>query len=143
MSELRDQTLIEMNEHGKDFGDFYPTHHLLIAFANEKDTKDMEAQLLAEGKKVEDCRYFSARQVAEASQHGMDTAGVFSAMGASIRMVALHNELARKGAHFLLIRPEDDAEVERIMQRARGKSLQLAQRYHRLAIETLYSPPNH
>ena len=135
MTEVKDQTLHELQEQGTDLGNFYPTHHIVLAFDNASQSKQAREGLEAVGFK--EIRAFTDQQMQSASQHGLDTAGVIAAMGSSLKMVELHNRLAKEGCHFLMVKAPSDDDTERLMQVIRKNPFRLAQKYHRLVIQTL------
>lgn len=137
MSEVRHRDLEQLHQAGADLGNFYPTHHVFIAFAGRQHALAARAALLDEGFEAEDCRYFDDRQVAEASRHGIEQANILAAVGKSLEMVKLHERLAEQGCHFLLVRADSDTATARLMQVAHRWPVKLAQKYHPLVIETL------
>lgn len=137
MTDSNKQTFTEMQESGEDFGDFYPVGHLFVAFPGVDDAKAVRDDLLGQGVAPQDCRYFSDRAVRDGTQKGIDSASVFSMVGATLKIVGLHNELAAQGCHFLLIATADDAATERAMAAVRRRPFKLAQKYKRLVIEEM------
>lgn len=137
MSEVTDKSLQELNTDGADLGNFYPTHHIMIAFEHKQQAEQAAEVLKKEGG-FSDCRYFSDQQVAAATQRGLETANVVAAMGASLKMVELQNQLAREGCHFLLVKAPGDEGTEKVMNILRRGPFRLALKYHRLVIETLH-----
>lgn len=135
MSEVQDQSLHELQEDGSDLGNFYPTHHVLLAF-EQKAQADQTRDALKEAGFAE-IREIDDQHMISASQHGLDTASVIAAMGASLKMVELHNKLAKEGCHFLLVKAKSDEETEKLMAVVRKQPFRLAQKYKRLVIETL------
>lgn len=135
MTEVKDTSLNDLEEYGADLGNFYPTHHVLLAFERRSQAESVQSEAQAAG--FVDIRFFDDHKMLKASQHGLDTAGLIAAMGSSLKMVELHNTLAREGCHFLLIKAESNEDTERLMAIVRQHHFRLAQKYRRLVIETL------
>jgi len=126
-----------MNEHGADLGNFYPVGHIVAAFPTREAAITVQKGLQGKGYTEEETRYFPPESVAEGTQRGLDSAGLLSMLGSSLRMVQLYHDLAEKGRHFLLIHAPDDRDDERVMSVVREQPHDLAQKYHRLTIESL------
>ncbi|WP_428310375.1 hypothetical protein [Hydrocarboniphaga sp.] len=135
MSEVTEKSLHEQQEDGADFGNFYPTHHVLLAFEQKAQADGARDGLRAAG--FDDVREIDDQRMISASQHGLDTASLIAAMGSSLKMVELHNTLAKEGCHFLLVKAESNEDTEKLMTVVRKGRFRLAQKYKRLVIETL------
>ncbi len=133
---LQGDKLHDMQEDGSDWGNFFPRHHILIAFESQEQAGITHDALTRA--RVESVRSISDQEMISASQHGLDTAGLVAAMGSSLRMVELHNKLAREGCHFLLVKAESDDDTDRVMDIVRQRPFRLAQKYHRFIIQTLH-----
>lgn len=137
MSTMSTHDLIEMHEHGTDLGNFYPRDHIFSAFINEDDARAAEALLIEQGFADADCHYIAPDAAEIATQHGLDSAGLLSMTGASLKLVEEYNRLARRGYHFLLVRAQTDEAAEAALEALRYHDCRMARRYHRLAVETL------
>jgi hypothetical protein len=135
MSEVTEKSLKSQQEDGADLGNFYPTHHVLLAFEQKQQADQTRDGLRQAG--FSEIREIGDRQMVEASQHGLDTASVIAAMGSSLKMVELHNKLAKEGCHFLLVKAESNEDTEKLMTVVRRNPFRLAQKYKRLVIEML------
>ena len=135
MSEVTEKSLHQQQEDGADLGNFYPTHHVLLAF-EQKDQADKARDALRDAG-FGDIREIDDQQMIAASQHGLDTASLIAAMGSSLKMVELHNKLAKEGCHFLLVKAQSDQDTEKLMSVVRQGPFRLAQKYKRLVIENL------
>lgn len=135
MSEVTEGSLLSQQEHGADLGNFYPTHHVLLAFEKKEDADSTRDGLRQAG--FSEIREIDDRQMMDASQHGLDNANLIAAMGSSMKMVELHNQLARQGCHFLLVKAQSDEDTEKLMSVVRKVPFRLAQKYRRLVIQTL------
>jgi hypothetical protein len=137
MPNTKHQTFTDMQQAGEDFGTFYPVGHLVVAFPDRAGAQFVRKALLTGGYEEIDCRYFSDTTVQAGTTRGLETAGPMSMLGASLKMVRLHQRLARQGCHFLLIYAPHELEVTRAMNVVRRRPYRLAQVYHRLTIESL------
>ena len=135
MSEVTEKSLQAQQEDGADLGNFYPTHHVLLAFEKKPQADEARDALSSAG--FSEIREISDRQMVEASQRGLDTASLIAAMGSSLKMVELHNKLAKEGCHFLLVKAQSDEDTEKLMTVVRQNPFRLAQKYKRLVIQTL------
>jgi len=135
MSHVTETSLDQQQKDGADLGNFYPTHHVLIAF-EQRQQADAAHQALREAG-FDQIRQIDDNTMASTSQKGLDSAGLFAAMGASLKMVELHLTLAKEGCHFLLVHAPSDEDTEKLMQVIRRGSFRIAQKYRRLVIETL------
>ncbi len=120
-----------------DFGAFYPTGYIAIAFEKYEDTQHVCEELRAGGWDKQDCNLHTAEKVAEAAQCNIDNSGFMSRLGSSIAAVQKHLEAAKHGATFLLVYAPTDSNAERVTNIVRRRPYILAHRYHRLAIEDL------
>ncbi len=135
MSQATHCSLDQQQQDGADLGNYYPTHHVLIAF-EQSEQADVAHQALAEAG-FDQIRQIDDKTMASASQKGLDSAGLLAAMGASLKMVELHLTLAKEGCHFLVVHAPSDEDTKRLMQVVRRGGFRIAQKYRRFVIETL------
>ncbi len=135
MTQTENKSLNEQQEDGNDLGNFYPTHHIVLAFDTAEQAQTAYDALTQAGFK--EIRRFTDKQMQASSQRGLDTAGLIAAMGSSLKMVELHHRLASEGCHFLMVKAPSDDDTERLMKEIRKQPFRLAQKYHRLVIQTL------
>lgn len=135
MGEVTEKTLLQQQEDGSDLGNFYPTHHVVLAFEKKEQADNVCDRLREAG--FNDIRAIDDQQMIIASQRGLDTASPIAAMGSSLKMVELHNELAKEGCHFLIVKAPSNDDTEKLMAIVRKSPFRLAQKYKRLVIQTL------
>ena len=121
----------------KDFGAFYPTGHLVVAFKQEHDAQQVLKELRASGAAFADSIHLSATQMVILAEHNLTEVGVIASMGTSVTTVQSFLDAARQGAAFLILTTPDDHTTEQAMQAVRRVPFILAQRYHHLAIEEM------
>ena len=130
-----------IDEHGhalkKDFGAFYPTGHLVVAFQQEDDAVQVLRELQAQGHEFADSIHYSADQMKVFAEANLLEAGVLASFGTSLSTVQSFLDAARQGASFLILPTPDDLTAQRAMEAIRRVPFVLAQRYHKLAIEEL------
>lgn len=121
----------------KDFGAFYPTGHLVVAFKNESDAQLVLEELRAPGAAFADSLHLSAVQMVTLAEHNLTEVGVIASMGTSVTTVQSFLDAARQGAAFLILTTPDDPSAEQAMQSVRRVPFLLARRYRKLAIEDM------
>jgi hypothetical protein len=127
----------EGNLLASDFGAFYPTGYIVIAFGRYEDADQVCQTLRDSGYSNQDCSIHRAEKVAEVAQRNLDNAGLMARIGKSAAAVKKHLEAAQQGATFLLVYAPKDDDAERVMNAVGDKSVMLAHRYHHLVIEDL------
>jgi hypothetical protein len=130
-----------MNEQGElsttDFGIFYPTGYMIVAFERYEDAEQTCRELRIGGYDPVDCDLHTADKVAEFAQRNLENTGLWARLGQSAEAVKKHLEAAQKGATFLRVYAPNDLDVERVMNVVRRRPFVLSHRYHRFAIEDL------
>jgi hypothetical protein len=120
------------------FGIFYPRGHIVAAFRSRQDAEKVQHDLLTGGYNTADCQLFSAVGVARDTQQNLErNTGPLARLGKSDEAVAKHLEAAKRGSTFLVIYAPGDLESERAMTVVRRVPIELAHRYHRMAIQVL------
>lgn len=120
-----------------DFGAFYPTGYILIAFERQEDAEQVCQALRDSGYDEQDCTIHEAEQVAEAARGNIDNTGFMARLGKSVAAVKKHLKVAQEGATFVLVYAPSDDDAERVMDAVGDKPVVLAHRYHHLVIEDL------
>ena len=131
--------VIDENGHAlmKEFGAFYPTGHLVVAFNEERDAQQVLQSLRARGGAFDGSLYLSAQQMERLAEHNLAEAGVIASLGTSLTTVQAFLDVARQGASFLILTTPDDATMQQAMDEVHRVPFMLAQRYHSLAIEDI------
>lgn len=117
-------------------GIFYPTGHIVTAFASAEGADKARRALLDAGFSSEHILSIDDRTMVREAQENLDDSGVLS-VGASLPAREKQLELAREGCHFLLVHAPDDGDDKRLMQTLSGMDARYAVKYHRLIIENL------
>jgi 2-keto-3-deoxy-6-phosphogluconate aldolase len=130
-----------MDEHGhalmRDFGAFYPTGHLVVAFQQKSDADQVLRELQSQGAEFAEGIYYAPEQMAAFAQKNLAEAGIIASLGTSLTTVQSFLDAAREGASFLILPTPDDLTAQRAMEAVRRVPFVLAQRYHKLAIEDM------
>ena len=131
--------VIDENGHAlmKDFGAFYPTGHLVVAFNEERDAQQVLQSLRGQGPAFDGSLYLSAQQMQKLAEQNLAEAGVIASMGTSLTTVQAFLDVARQGASFLILTTPDDQTTQQAMDAIHRVPFMLAQRYHSLAIEDM------
>jgi hypothetical protein len=122
---------------GSDFGAFYPTGSVVIAFPDADAAQTVHSSLLNGGHDAADCRFFSADEMKAAMTKNLAHLGFLASLGRSEEMMARYRELATDGCAFVIVHAPVPAESDRVMRVVRRGPFVLAQKYHKLAIEDL------
>lgn len=120
-----------------EFGVFYPLHYVVVALPSERSAQKVKEALHTGGYEEDDVLYFGPQRVAERTGTMIDEAGPLAHLGSTVEAIRTHHKLARDGAHFLMIYAPSDPECERVMNVVRREKFQLAQKFHRFAIQDL------
>lgn len=137
MAEIKEKQLGAMQEDGADFGNFYPVGHVMLALPDEETARTVLKELVEAGFTEAGCHYMSDRTVSQGAARGMESAGLLSMIGSSLKMVEMHKSLADQGCHFLLVSAPERGDEEHLMRVVRRHPYELAQKYRRLTIEKL------
>jgi hypothetical protein len=131
--------VIDENGHAlmTDFGAFYPTGHMVVAFREAVDAQRVLRSLLGLGTAFEGSFYLSASQMTKLAEQNLAEAGIVANWGTSLTTLQSFLDAAKEGASFLILKAPDDQITEQAMQVIRKVPFLLAERYHVLAIETM------
>jgi hypothetical protein len=128
----------EKSKYPTSLGFFYPVGYLVVGFQSRDDALRAQQDLMTGGYDVEDCAFFSCKEVTEAAQDNLDrNQGFLPSLGSADKMIAQHLEAATEGSSFLVIYAPDKVTSDRAMNVIRRVPFEFAHRYHRLAIEEL------
>ncbi len=121
----------------KDFGAFYPTGHMVVAFQAVMDAEKVLRELKTQGWQAADAMELLPQQMLDFAKKNLHEAGILANLGSSLTTVQSFLDAARSGATFLILATPDDASAERVTAAIHHVPFVLAERYHRLAIETV------
>ena len=120
----------------KDFGAFFPTGHMVVAFQQPQDAHQVMHELEASGR-VEVLE-LSPQEMADFAEKNLHEAGFIANMGTRLATVQPFLDAARAGATFLILPTPDSQTAEHVSQAIHHVPFVLAERYHRLVIETVH-----
>ncbi|KRH99127.1 hypothetical protein [Curvibacter sp. PAE-UM] len=120
----------------KDFGAFFPTGHMVVAFQQPQDAHQVVHELEALGR-VEALE-LSPQEMADFAEKNLHEAGFIANLGSSLTTVQSFLDAARAGATFLILPTPDSQTAEHVSQAIHHVPFVLAERYHRLVIETVH-----
>lgn len=121
----------------RDFGAFYPTGHMVVAFQDEADAIKVLNELKSQGQAFADTTMISSQLMIDFAQKNLSEAGFIAELGSSVSTVQRFLDAARQGATFLIIATPSDEAAERVSVAIHHVPFVLAERYHVLAIETV------
>jgi hypothetical protein len=121
-----------------DFGAYYPTEYIVIAFERHEDAAQVCQTLRDSGYSKQACSIHMGEKVAKVVQRNIDDAGFMARIGKRVAAVKKHlQKAAQQGATFLLVYAPNDDDAEGVMNAVGDKPIMLAHRYHHLVIEGL------
>ncbi|MBI2746097.1 MAG: hypothetical protein HYX45_10985 [Burkholderiales bacterium] len=120
----------------KDFGAFFPTGHMVVAFQQPQDAHQVVHELEASGRL--EVLELSPQEMADFAEKNLHEAGFIANMGTSLATVQSFLDAARAGATFLILPTPDSLAAEHVSQAIHHVPFVLAERYHRLVIETVH-----
>lgn len=121
----------------RDFGAFYPTGHMVVAFQDEADAIKILNELKSQGQAFADTTMVSSELMINFAQKNLTEVGFMAELGTSVSTVQSFLDAARQGATFLIVATPNDQAAERVSVAIHHVSFMLAERYHMLAIETV------
>jgi hypothetical protein len=120
-----------------EFGVFYPTGHVIVAFPDSASAATARSALMTGGYDAVDCVHYSASRVAAGTAASISHASIIASLGSSLAVLEQQHQLAVEGCDFLVVDAPTDAETARVMTVVRRGPFKVAHKYHRLAIEDL------
>lgn len=117
-------------------GIFYPTGHVVTAFANRHLAVRARKALEGAGFAGDDLMEVNPETMAREAAENLSTKGLL-AVGASAPAREKQLELAEQGCHFLIVHAPGDEDHERLEKALAGMSVRYAVKYRRLIIENL------
>ena len=122
----------------RDFGAFFPTGHMVVAFEQPQDAHQVVHELEELERHAVDALELSPQEMVEFAEKNLREAGFIATMGTSLATVQAFLDAARAGATFLILPTPDSRTAEHVSQAIHHVPFVLAERYHRLVIETVH-----
>jgi hypothetical protein len=122
----------------KDFGAFFPTGHMVVAFQQAQDAHQVVHELEELAHQPLDALEVSPQEMAEFAERNLHQAGFIANLGTSATTVQSFLDAAKAGATFLIVPVPDHAAAERVAEAIHHVPFVLAERYYRLVIETVH-----
>lgn len=124
------------------FGVFKPAGHTVITYRSTAEVEQAEARLVQEEGVLatELVRYSSAEMVALADAELLSV-NPLASFGYELDQLKANRVLALEGCSFLVVKPADDAQAERIADIARSTDALAAQHYGTFMIQELITQP--
>lgn len=122
----------------KDFGTFFPSGHMVVAFEQAEDAHQVVHELEELAHQPVDVLELTPLEMAAFAERNLHQAGFISDMGTSLATLQAFLDAARAGATFLILPTPDNSAAERVSQAIHHVHFVLAERYHRLLIETVH-----
>ena len=127
-----------LEELRQDFGTFFPRGHTVVAFRQAEDAHQVVHELEALAHRPVEVLELSPQEMATFAEKNLHEAGFMADMGTSLATVQAFLEAARAGATFLILPTPDPSSAQRVSQAIHHVPFVLAERYHRLVIETVH-----
>jgi len=122
----------------KDFGAFYPTGYMVVGFRVHTDATRVLQALAKQGHQSDGAIELSSQQMIDFAEKNMREAGVIANLGTSLTTLQVFLDAAKEGVYFLILPTPDDEAAQRATEAIHRVPFVLAERYHRLAIETVH-----
>lgn len=122
----------------RDFGAFFPAGHMVVAFQQPQDAHQVVHELEELEHHAVDALELSPQEMVEFAERNLQEAGVIANMGTSLTTLQAFLDAARAGATFLILPTPDSQTAEHVSQAIHHVPFVLAERYHRLVIETVH-----
>ena len=122
----------------KDFGAFFPTGHMVVAFQQPRDAHQVVHELEELAHQPVDALEVSPQEMAEFAERNLHQAGFIANLGTSVTTVQSFLDAAKAGAIFLIVPVPDQMAAERVAEAIHHVPFVLAERYHHLVIETVH-----
>ncbi|RTD89958.1 hypothetical protein EJO68_21215 [Variovorax atrisoli] len=119
-------------------GAFYPTGYSMVMFPDARDAERIGRGLIEKGMSGDDIYLLPAETVLREIVPTVTTADdPLPSAGTDAATVRAYAKLAKEGHAALLVRTEDGAAAEQMMELVRTVPYSIAQRYRTLVIEDL------
>lgn len=119
-------------------GAFYPKGHSFVMFENADDAKATAQRLIDLGISADDVYLLPPDTVlSQISPTVSDADNPLPSAGTEGATVRAYTKLAREGHHAILVKTDDSADTEQLMEVVRQVPYSIAQRYRMLVIEDL------
>jgi hypothetical protein len=119
-------------------GAFYPTGHSMVMFPNAEDASRVGHQLIEKGFSGDEVYLIPPQtMLSQISPTVGDADNPLPSAGTDGATVRAYTKLAREGHTGLLVKTENRAAAERLMDVVRTVPYSIAERYCRLVIEDL------
>lgn len=122
----------------RDFGAFFPTGHMVVAFHQAEDAHRVVHELEAMMHRPPDVLEVAPEDMAAFAEKNLHEAGFIANLGTSLSTVQAFLDAARAGATFLILPTPNQQMAEHVSQAIHHVPFMLAERYHRLVIETVH-----
>lgn len=119
------------------FGSFKPTGHVMVGLPDADQRDALATALVAAGWAADRVQVFNARETADQMQALIDNASPLAGFGSEIGMMRRYLEETRRGTRWLLVRAEQEEELQRLARIARNHGARLAVSYRTLVVEEL------
>ncbi len=127
-----------LDQLNRDFGAFFPTGHMVVAFHQAEDAHQVVHELEEMVHRPLEVLEVAPQDMAAFAERNLHEAGFIANLGTSLTTVQAFLEAARAGATFLILPTPDPQMAERVSQAIHHVPFVLAERYHRLVIETVH-----
>jgi len=130
------------DDHPTSFGVFKPVGHVVISFPTAAQAAGARLALGDLSLDADAIRAYTDGEMLAQIDEDIAHASSLAAIGQELNLVKAHRALAERGYHWLVVRARDDAEAQRIAERARPFGAERAQQYGRFIIAELISHPD-
>ena len=122
----------------RDFGAFFPSGHMVVAFHQPEDARRVVHELEEMMSRPPDVLEVAPQDMVSFAEKNLHEAGFIANLGTSLTTVQAFLEAARAGATFLILPTPTQQMAEHVSQAIHHVPFVLAERYHRMVIETVH-----
>ena len=124
-------------DHPQSFGTFKPVGHVVVAMPDDEAAARAVRALHDRGFDQEDVLEYTAAEEDDEMDRMLTHASDFAGFGYEVSLMRRYKELAAGGASWLIVYAPDDDHAQRVAEAVGAHGALLAEKYHRLVIETL------
>jgi hypothetical protein len=121
----------------QSLGAFKPVDHVVIALPDDDSAARLAQALRGAGFEEADVLEYSAAEKGHAMSRMLEHTSEFAGFGYEVSLMRRYQELARKGASWLIVYAPDEARTAQVAELAKAHGALVAEKYETLTIESL------
>jgi hypothetical protein len=121
----------------QSLGAFKPVDHVVVALPDDDTAARLARALRAAGFEAEDILEYSAAEKGHAMSRMLEHTSEFAGFGYEVSLMRRYQELAKRGASWLIVYAPDEARTTQVAELAKTHGALVAEKYETLTIESL------